>query len=71
MWYGDKMVCSLAIDLKKMSKKMDEVKCYEEFELIYDMVDELCFEIANCKRKCGNDYCQGLQRTLYEDDYDY
>ena len=56
--------CETVKELKKFSKKLDKVKSFDEWELINDITEDLCYNIATCKTKCGNNYCKGLQKTL-------
>ena len=47
---------------------MENANSFDEFEMFGASADELCFEIANCNIKCGNQSCRLLQKSLYSDE---
>lgn len=57
------MSCKKPKELKKYSNLLDKSDNYFEWENIMFEIDEICLDIAECKKKCGNEYCQGLQKT--------
>lgn len=58
-------MCRVSEELEELSKQMENVNSFDEFEMIGASCDELCFKIANCNIKCGNPGCQFLQKSLY------
>lgn len=58
------MTCEKAKELKKIEKILNKKHSFDEWSEINEVVEEICFSIATCDKKCGNKDCQGLQETL-------
>lgn len=57
-------MCENKNELQRISKILDNCRSFDEWSEVNEVAEELCYKIATCSKRCGSDYCKGLQETF-------
>ena len=57
------MVCNKPQDIINMEKALEDMEKMPYWDEIESEIRNTCLKIAQCDKKCGNDFCYGLQHS--------